>query len=87
MRLSKGMPEWIRERRFWMSPPRTSVWLLSSTTGSFSPTWLNSCLTSRDTVPCSPMRGVTLRMMPASLYSTACVMELPVIPPVATGTC
>ena len=26
-------------------------------------------------------------MMPASLYSTACVMELPVLPPADTGTC
>src|SRR5262245_6519169 len=33
------------------------------------------------------MRGVTVRMMPASLYSTVWVIELPVIPPVATGTC
>src|SRR5262249_32307419 len=43
--------------------------------------------TSRETVPCSPMRGVTVRMMPASLYSTAWVMELPVLPPADTGTC
>src|SRR5262245_5381953 len=33
------------------------------------------------------MRGVTVRMMPASLYSTAWVMELPVLPPADTGTC
>ena len=33
------------------------------------------------------MRGVTVRMMPASLYSTVWVIALPVMPPVATGTC
>src|ERR1700687_6115593 len=55
--------------------------------GWVGPTSLTSCLTSRATVPCSPIRGVTVRMMPMSLYSTVWVMELPVIPPVATGTC
>ncbi len=103
MRLSRGMPIRIRVRLFWMRPPSTRVWLFSSTTevsasrlvkrgelmggGSFSPTSLTSCLTSRATVPCSPMRGVTVRMMPASRYSTVWVMELPVKPPAATGTC
>jgi hypothetical protein len=48
---------------------------------------VTSCLTSRATVPCSPIRGVTVRMTPASRYSTVCVMALPVIPPVTTGTC
>src|SRR5436309_931233 len=86
-----------------MRPPRTRVWLLRRTTevsasrlvkrgelmggGSGVPTSLTSCLTSRATVPCSPMRGVTVRMMPASLYSTVWVMELAVPPPEATGTC
>ena len=103
MRLRNGTPIRMRVRLFWMRPPSTRVWLLSSTTevsasrfvkrgeliggGSFSPTSLTSCLTSRATVPCSPMRGVTVRMMPASLYSTVWVMALPVMPPVATGTC
>src|SRR5882724_10468468 len=97
------MPVRIRVRLFWMRPPSTRVWLLSRTTevsasrlvkrgeliggGSFSPTSLTSCLTSRATVPCSPMRGVTVRMMPASRYSTVWVIALPVMPPVATGTC
>src|SRR6266851_9100598 len=97
------MPLLSLVRLFWMSPPRTSVWLLSSTTdvsalrllklgeliggGAVGPMSLTSCLTSRATVPDSPMRGVTVRMMPASLYSTVWVMELPVAPPAATGTC
>jgi hypothetical protein len=103
MRLRNGMPVRMRVRLFWMRPPSTRVWLFSKTTevsasrlvkrgeliggGSFSPTSLTSCLTSRATVPCSPMRGVTLRMMPASRYSTVWVIALPVMPPVATGTC
>src|SRR6266545_2492473 len=68
-----------------MSPPSTRVWLFTSTTevsasrlmkdgelvgGWFSPTALTSCLTSSATVPFSPMRGVTVRMTPASRYST-----------------
>src|SRR2546428_462851 len=68
-----------------MSPPSTRVWLFRSTTevsasrflkdgelvgGWFSPTELTSCLTSSATVPFSPMRGVTVRMTPASRYST-----------------
>src|SRR5262249_7065516 len=68
-----------------MSPPSTSVWLLSRTTdvsasrlrneGEFvgataGPTELTSCLTSSATVPRSPMRGVTVRITPASRYST-----------------
>src|SRR6266446_10244924 len=97
------MPLLSLVRLFWMSPPRTSVWLLSRTTdvsasrllklgeliggGAVGPMSLTSCLTSRATVPDSPMRGVTVRMMPASLYSTVWVMELPVAPPAATGTC
>src|SRR5215468_3093170 len=97
------MPTLMYVRRVWMRPPRTRVWLLRRTTdvsasrlvkrgelmggGSFWPTSFTSCFTSRETVPCSPMRGVTVRMMPASLYSTAWVMELPVLPPADTGTC
>src|SRR5499427_3225507 len=97
------MPTLMYVRRVWMRPPRTRVWLLRRTTdvsasrlvkrgelmggGSFAPTSFTSCLTSRETVPCSPMRGVTVRMIPASLYSTAWVMELPVLPPADTGTC
>src|SRR4030095_11354873 len=50
-----------------------------------------SCLTSRATVPCSPMRGVTGRMMPASLYSTVCVPTIAwLVPPdgvAPIGTC
>src|SRR5213594_4003810 len=68
-----------------MSPPSTNVWLLTSTTdvsasrlmnwgefvgGVAGPTALTSCLTSRATVPRSPMRGVTVRITPASRYST-----------------
>src|SRR4026207_1894332 len=103
MRLRNGMPIRMLVRRFWMRPPSTRVWLFSSTTevsasrlvnrgelmggGSLAPTSLTSGLTSGATVPGSPMRGVTVRMMPASLYSTVWVIELPVIPPVATGTC
>src|ERR1700730_3635978 len=97
------MPTRIRVRLFWMRPPNTRVWLFSSTTdvsasrlvkrgeliggGSFSPTSLTSCLTSRATVPCSPIRGITVRMIPASRYSTVWVMEVNVKPPAATGTC
>src|SRR3990172_2798390 len=55
--------------------------------GSAAPTSLTSCLTSSATVPCSPIRGVTVRMIPASRYSTCWVMEFPVVPPAATGTC
>src|SRR5260370_13266624 len=103
MRLRNGMPVRMKVRLFWMRPPRTRVWLLRSTTevsasrlvkrgelmggGSGAPTSLPSGLMSSATVPCSPMRGVTVRMMPASLYSTAWVMELPVLPPADTGTC
>ena len=75
-RVDRGLP------RSWMSPPRTSVWLFSSTTevsasrflnsgdsvgGTGSPTSLTSCFTSSATVPSSPMRGVTVRTTPASL--------------------
>src|SRR5438093_6380070 len=34
------------------------------------PIEFTSCFTSRATVPCSPMRGVTVRITPASRYST-----------------
>ena len=40
---------------------------------------LTSCLTSSATVPCSPMRGVTVSTMPTSLYSTVCVPTIPVV--------
>src|SRR5207244_6273366 len=43
-------------------------------------------LTSRATVPCSPMRGVTVRTTPASRYSTDCVPTTAVVvPPVGTA--
>ncbi len=69
-----------------MSPPSTSVWLSRRTTdvsasrlmmsgeplgGRGSPTSLTVCFTSRATTRLSLMRGVTVRMMPASRYSTA----------------
>src|SRR2546426_9201976 len=38
--------------------------------GVLVPIWFTSCFTSRATVPCSPMRGVTVRTTPASRYST-----------------
>src|SRR4030095_842717 len=34
------------------------------------PIEVTSCLTSSGTVPCSPMRGVTVKITPASRYST-----------------
>src|SRR2546427_13205310 len=34
------------------------------------PIEFTSCFTSSATVPCSPMRGVTVRITPASRYST-----------------
>src|SRR5262249_3147351 len=37
-----------------------------------------SCFTSRPTVPCSPIRGVTVSTMPTSLYSTVWVPTIPV---------
>src|SRR5260370_40418932 len=97
------MPLFSLVRLFWMSPPRTSVWLLSSTTdvsasrllklgeliggGAVGPMSLTSCLTSGATGPDSPMRGVAVRRIAASLYSTVWVVGLPVGPPAATGTC
>ncbi len=38
--------------------------------GIGAPIWFASCFTSSATVPCSPMRGVTVRITPASRYST-----------------
>src|SRR5713226_6952487 len=54
---------------------------------------LTSCLTSRATVPRSPMRGVTVRTTPASRYSTdwvpttavVVVVDVDVAPPM--GSC
>ena len=77
------MPVRNHSLRSWMSPPRTSVWLFSSTIevsasrlrmrgelvgGWIWPTWFTSCFTSRATVPISPIRGVTVRITPASMY-------------------
>src|SRR5881396_2708741 len=61
--------------------------------GVLVPIWLTSCLTSRATVPCSPMRGVTVRTTPASRYSTdwvpttavVVVVDVDVAPPI--GSC
>src|SRR6266403_1874272 len=105
MLLSSGIPRWLIVRVSWISPPSTSVWLFKSTTdvsasrlrndGEFvgataGPTELTSCLTSSATVPRSPMRGVTVRMTPASRYSTVwltppVVMLVLVVPPVVPG--
>ena len=105
MLLSSGIPRWLIVRVSWISPPSTSVWLFRSTTdvsasrlrndGEFvgataGPTELTSCLTSSATVPRSPMRGVTVRMTPASRYSTVwltppVVMLVLVVPPVVPG--
>src|SRR5260370_18416253 len=83
--LRSGIPRLVIDRLSWISPPSTSVWLFKSTTdvsasrlrndGEFvgataGPTELTSCLTSSATVPRSPMRGVTVRITPASRYST-----------------
>ena len=61
--------------------------------GSALPMSFTSCLMSSATVPFSPMRGVTVRMTPASRYSTDCVPTTDVVfcavcvvvPPI--GTC
>ena len=88
---SHGSPCFVLARRVRMSPPSTSVWLSRRTTdvsasrlmmsgeplgGRGSPTSFTVCLTSRATTRLSLMRGVTVRMMPASRYSTACVRTL-----------
>src|SRR5205809_634557 len=85
MVLSSGIPRSSVVSLSWMSPPSTSVLLLRSTTevsasrlmneGEFvgatlGPIEFTSCFTSRATVPRSPMRGVTVRITPASRYST-----------------
>ena len=83
---SHGMPCFVLARRVRMSPPSTSVWLSRRTTdvsasrlmmsgeplgGRGSPTSLTVCFTSSATTRLSLIRGVTVRMMPASRYSTA----------------
>src|SRR5438034_11084054 len=49
--------------------------------GVLGPIRLAYCLTSRATVPCSPMRGVTVRTTPASRYSTDWVPTTAVVVP------
>src|SRR5207245_11600398 len=83
--LRTGIPRRSRVIVSWRSPPSTRVWLFRSTTevsasrlmnegefvgGTLGPTLFTSCFTSRATVPRSPMRGVTVRITPASRYST-----------------
>src|SRR5438093_7459316 len=85
MVLSSGMPRSSMVTLSWMSPPSTRVALFTSTTdvsasrlmnegelvgATLGPIEFTSCFTSRATVPCSPMRGVTVRITPASRYST-----------------
>src|SRR2546427_12401485 len=54
--------------------------------GVLVPIWFTSCLTSRATVPCSPMRGVTVRTTPASRYWTDWVPPTAVVPPAGGET-
>ena len=105
MSLRKGIPARLTVTVSWMSPPRTRVVLLTRTTdvsasrlmisgdpvgATGDPMALTSCLTSRATVPCSPIRGVTVRTTPASRYSTDCVPTTAavalVVVPVVPGT-
>src|SRR5437867_1658338 len=85
MVLRSGIPRSSMVTLSWMRPPSTSVWLLTSTTDvsasrlmndgelvgwTLGPIEFTSCFTSSATVPSSPMRGVTVRITPASRYST-----------------
>src|SRR5437867_8080302 len=85
MVLRSGIPRSSMVTLSWMRPPSTSVWLLTSTTdvsasrlmnegelvgATLGPIEFTSCFTASATVPGSPMRGVTVRITPASRYST-----------------
>src|SRR5215470_13497346 len=70
------MPVFWKVRVVWMRPPSTRVWLFRRTT---------EVSASRFRKRGELIGGGSLS--PTSLFSTACVMELPVLPPADTGTC
>src|SRR3990170_7052100 len=104
MSLRNGIPRSSLVTLSLIRPPSTRVWLLMRTPdasasrlmnegepvgGTPAPMSLTSCLTWSATVPRSPMRGVTVRITPASLYSTVWLVPPIVLvvvePPAMTG--